>query len=234
MSVETLRRILVELQPEGMPLQRDEDHPHVYWSVPKDWFPGSVLFKRDEVPELLRQLRRVPSGAGRRRLLDLLIARLPGVEAPSPNILTAQPGPQEEQYLDVVEDSLAKVPVWMRYYTAGRVQPCREARSRRGGAGRARPERPPAPSPDAARRIRAGSRAACARARGGTQARCASHVRPWTRDRALDATGASAERLSAKGPTRGAHENQSEGQHRKCEARPDPRGEMHPSVLRRL
>jgi len=88
--------------------------------VPKNWFPGSVLFKREEVPELLRQLRRVPKGDGRRRLLDLVIDRLPGVEAHAPNMLTAEPSLQEEQYLDVVEDSIEKVAVFMRYYTASR------------------------------------------------------------------------------------------------------------------
>lgn len=62
-------------------LLHDEDHPQVYWSVGKDWHPGSVLFKRDEVPELLRQLRRVPRGAGRRRVLDIVLDRLPGIEA---------------------------------------------------------------------------------------------------------------------------------------------------------
>ncbi len=39
-SVGTLRRVLGELQAEGMPLHRDEDHSQVYWSVPKDWYPG--------------------------------------------------------------------------------------------------------------------------------------------------------------------------------------------------
>jgi len=68
---EPLRRILYELRERGMPLDREEDRPHVYWSVPKDWFPGSVVFKRDEIPELLRQLRRVPHGPGRARVLAL-------------------------------------------------------------------------------------------------------------------------------------------------------------------
>ena len=36
-SVEPLRRVLHELLERGMPLSRDEDHPQVYWSVPKGW-----------------------------------------------------------------------------------------------------------------------------------------------------------------------------------------------------
>jgi predicted DNA-binding transcriptional regulator YafY len=119
-SVETLRRVLGELQTEGMPLHRDEDHPHVYWSVGKDWYPGSVLFKREEVPELLRQLRRVPQGVGRRRLLNLVLDRLPGVDTNAASVVTSEPSPQEEQYLSVVEDSSARVALWMKYYTASR------------------------------------------------------------------------------------------------------------------
>src|SRR5580658_9247732 len=120
LTVGTLRRVLFELQAEGMPLHRDEDHPQLYWSVPKDWYPGSVLFKRAEVPELLRQLRRVPRGVGRRRLLDIVLDRLPGIEANSPTVITHEPSPQEEQYLSVVEDSSARVSLWMKYYTASR------------------------------------------------------------------------------------------------------------------
>ena len=41
-STEALRRVLTELQEKGMPLDRDDsDRPHVYWSGPKGWFPGS-------------------------------------------------------------------------------------------------------------------------------------------------------------------------------------------------
>jgi predicted DNA-binding transcriptional regulator YafY len=119
-TVEALRRVLGELQAGGMPLHRDEDHPHVYWSVGKDWYPGSVLFKREEVPELLRQLRRVPQGTGRRRLLDLVLQRLPGVDDNASSIVTAAPSAQEEQYLNAVEDSVGKVALAMKYYTASR------------------------------------------------------------------------------------------------------------------
>src|SRR5579864_8922646 len=68
-SSEVLRRVLHELQEKGMPLVREEDRPQVYWSVRKHWYPGSVVFKQEEVPELLRQLRRIPHGLGRARLL---------------------------------------------------------------------------------------------------------------------------------------------------------------------
>jgi hypothetical protein len=117
-----VRRILYELLERGMPLHRDEDRPHVYWSVPKDWFPGSVVFKRDEIPELLRQLRRVPHGPGRARVLALLVSRLPAdASATTAPIFAREVSAQEEQYLGVVEDSASrKVALFMRYYTASR------------------------------------------------------------------------------------------------------------------
>ena len=36
-TVETLRRVLSELQAGGCPFHREEDHTHVCWSVGKDW-----------------------------------------------------------------------------------------------------------------------------------------------------------------------------------------------------
>ena len=122
-GVEPLRRVLHELRERGMPLHREDDHPHVYWSVPKDWFPNSVLFKREEVPELLRQLRRIPHGPGRARLLELVLSRLPSGHAPAaPDlIVTRETSDQENQYLGVVEDSgNGRVALHMRYYTASR------------------------------------------------------------------------------------------------------------------
>lgn len=122
-SVEPLRRILNELSEKGMPLHREEDHPHVYWSVPKDWFPSAVIFKSDELPELLRQLRRVPQGQGRKRLLEIVLSRLPGADAgdPSAAVVARQASPNEEQYLSVVEDSAIRgVALFLRYYTSSR------------------------------------------------------------------------------------------------------------------
>src|SRR5262245_15067216 len=73
-GVGTVRKRLVELEAQGFPLIRDEDPPQVYWSVPKDWFPGGVLFASDDALELLRHLGRLPKSAARdqliRRILD--------------------------------------------------------------------------------------------------------------------------------------------------------------------
>ncbi len=121
-SVEALRRVLFELMEKGMPLERDEEErSRVYWSVPSDWFPESVLFKREEVPELLRQLRRAPQGPGRKRLLDLVLARLPRAKISEAAVVPASSRPEEEQFLDVVEQSASEqVTLAMRYFTAGR------------------------------------------------------------------------------------------------------------------
>jgi predicted DNA-binding transcriptional regulator YafY len=131
-GTETVRRMLHELCEKGMPLDREEDHPHVYWSVPKHWFPGSVLFKQEEVPELLRQLRRIPHGQGRSRLLSLVLERLPhrhpsdapatAASATSPVIVAREASPEEERFLAVIEDSASqRTALHMRYLTAGRV-----------------------------------------------------------------------------------------------------------------
>lgn len=121
-GVEALRRVLFELMEKGMPLERDEeDRSRVYWSVPSDWFPESVLFKREEVPELLRQLRRVPQGPGRKRLLDLVLARLPRAKISDEAVVPAASRPEEEQFLDIVEQSASdRLSLAMKYYTAGR------------------------------------------------------------------------------------------------------------------
>ncbi len=124
-GTEALRRTLHELQEKGMPLEREDEPPQVYWSVRKDWFPGSVLFKSEEVPDLLRQLRRIPHGQGRARLLALVLERLPSHTAASaaPSVVLArEASPQEERYLEVVEDAAnRRTTLHMRYLTAGRV-----------------------------------------------------------------------------------------------------------------
>src|SRR5687768_6398581 len=104
-----------------MPLSREDDHPHVYWSVPKDWFPNAVLFTREEVPELLRLLRRIPRGVGRARLLALVLKRLPNSDATADVVVSRQTNAQEDQYLGVVEDAASsKTTLFMRYFTASR------------------------------------------------------------------------------------------------------------------
>ncbi len=120
---EALRKVLEELSAGGIPVQSERDHPHVYWSLPKTWFPGGVLFKKDDVPELLRQLRRLPRSKARERLLAVLVEQLPAREkgiAEAP-VLSREASEHEEQHVPAVEDAaVRKVPLSMRYLTASR------------------------------------------------------------------------------------------------------------------
>src|SRR5690349_17839899 len=58
----TLVRVLNELREAGMPLEQDEDPPQVFWSVPKNWFPGAVAFHDEDLVDLARLLQRLPPG----------------------------------------------------------------------------------------------------------------------------------------------------------------------------
>ena len=110
-------------------LEREEDHPHVYWSVPRDWFPGGVLFTREQMPDLLRLLMRLPPGKARDGLLETVLRNLPKGEAlardgglPS-SVVPPTATKQEEQYLAVVEDAAAKkITLAFHYFTASRGQ----------------------------------------------------------------------------------------------------------------
>lgn len=127
MTSAALRERLKELEP-SLHLEREEDHPDVYWSVPKDWFPGGILFQREQLPDLMRLLLRLPAGKARDSLLDAVLRNLPksaddGDAARQLNGTVEPPTAtkQEEQYLSVVEDAAAKkVALGFHYYTASR------------------------------------------------------------------------------------------------------------------
>src|ERR1700733_12503599 len=76
-GVATLRRHLDELVAMGFPLEREEEHPHIWWSVPTSWFPGAVLFDSKSVPHLLRQLSHLPRSKVRDQLIRRIIAAAP-------------------------------------------------------------------------------------------------------------------------------------------------------------
>lgn len=120
---ETLRKVLGELKAAGVPLDTEKDHPHVYWTLAKNWYPGGVLFKQEHVPELLRQLRRLPRGKGRDRLLGVVVEQIPvrdkaAVAAP---VVARDTSEHEERFVPIVEDAAArKVALSMRYHTASR------------------------------------------------------------------------------------------------------------------
>jgi predicted DNA-binding transcriptional regulator YafY len=120
---EALRNILRELQDSGLPLESEKEHPHVYWRIPKDWYPGGVLFKAEHVSELLRQLSHLPRGKARDRLLAVVTEQLPArgkLTATAP-LVSRSPSESEEQYMPAVEEAAAKrLPLFMKYLTASR------------------------------------------------------------------------------------------------------------------
>ncbi len=123
LSREALSTILRDLQDSGFPLDSERDHPHVYWRMTKDWYPGGVLVKSELVADLLRQLSHSPRSAARDRLLDAVMQQLParGKLATTAPVVSRSASEQEEQYLPTVEDSAArKQSLSMKYLTSSR------------------------------------------------------------------------------------------------------------------
>ncbi|MCC6624955.1 MAG: WYL domain-containing transcriptional regulator [Deltaproteobacteria bacterium] len=73
---ETIRKHMLELQAQGVPLEREEDGGQVYWSVPADWGPHGLLLASRDVAEIVKLLSRLPRGAARDRLIAALTRRL--------------------------------------------------------------------------------------------------------------------------------------------------------------
>lgn len=118
MTPASVRKRLEEMRAGGMPLERDEEHPHVHWSIRKGWLPGALQFKSEEVPDLLRVIARAPRDRRRARLLEAIKQRMPGINFDG----AAVTGPElsaENEALAVLEDGAnQKIPVHMRYHTA--------------------------------------------------------------------------------------------------------------------
>jgi predicted DNA-binding transcriptional regulator YafY len=120
-AVPAVKRRLEELRTAGMPLEREEDHPHVYWSVPKGWFPGGVLYGAEDVGVLLRQLQRMPRSKDRDRLLSVALKCVPGGAAPAAVVVPPAVSGAEEKHLAVIEDAAARrASLRFRYYSASR------------------------------------------------------------------------------------------------------------------
>lgn len=126
---ETIRRRLIELQAGGFKLERSEEPPQVYWSVPKNWFPGVLPFKADEVNDLLRLLGRARASELKARLLGVVVSRLSNLGQLASQTVGLDPAAardavgrdEEERWLAVVEDAISKkTPMKLRYYTASR------------------------------------------------------------------------------------------------------------------
>jgi predicted DNA-binding transcriptional regulator YafY len=115
----TVHKRLIELRASGIPLTDEKDHPHVYWSVPKSWYPGGVLFTGEQVTQIFRQLSRIPRSKARNQLLETLLQYLPARDTAS--IVPGETTAREEQHLPVIEDSATqKVALQFRYLTVTR------------------------------------------------------------------------------------------------------------------
>jgi len=78
-SVDTIREVLSDVQRRNLvKLEREEEHPNVYWSVPKDWHPAGVLLSFADARELCRELARTPETPERDRLLETVILKAAG------------------------------------------------------------------------------------------------------------------------------------------------------------
>ena len=116
----TIHKRLTELAASGVPLTSEKDHPHVYWSLPKSWYPGGVLFTGEQVTEVFRQLSRMPKSKARNLLIESLLRYLPSREA-AVAMVPAETTEREEQYLPAIEDAAnQKVALQFRYFTVTR------------------------------------------------------------------------------------------------------------------
>lgn len=70
---ERISKVLQELATAGMPLEREDEPPHVFWSVPHHWFPGGVVFSEDDWPILVHAIARISDDRRRKRLLGRLV-----------------------------------------------------------------------------------------------------------------------------------------------------------------
>lgn len=116
-----VRKTLLELSERGFPLDAENEHPHVYWSVPSSWFPGGVAFGGKDVEALLRLLARSPKSDERDRLLDKILGTLPKKDTLTATVPVVTPviGETEQRFLPPVEDAAARrTTLFFEYLTA--------------------------------------------------------------------------------------------------------------------
>lgn len=119
-------KVMHELELAGMPLERDEEPPYVYWSVPPHWFPGGVVFAEEDWPVLVHALARISDEPRKKRLLGrLLKGRLGqgfdvGAVERLASAVEATPLSQQEQALVLlIESALMQVkPIRIKYFSS--------------------------------------------------------------------------------------------------------------------
>lgn len=110
-----VRKHLMELERQGaMPLEAEDDPPHVVWSVPRQWFPGGLHVSSEDAQELLRQLARAPKNEARDRLLMVIAAASRSAEPRG--VAPDHHGGHDEEHLRIVEDAvMARAALALRY-----------------------------------------------------------------------------------------------------------------------
>jgi len=118
----TVRRHLNELTRRGFPLEREDEPPQVYWSMPKDWFPGGVLLESSEAQLLLQLLCRMPASEARDTLVRRASAALPRQDNPVPQLESVFHGLGDEaRFVALVSQAAAgRSTLHINYFSASR------------------------------------------------------------------------------------------------------------------
>ena len=112
-TTRTIRDTMRRLCRGGMDAEREEEPPHVYWSVPRGWFPGAVALDTEEAEAAARLLARLPQSELQQRLVSHLKRTSPTA--------AADDQPHMEAVLATLEDaSVAKQTLRVDYYSATR------------------------------------------------------------------------------------------------------------------
>jgi predicted DNA-binding transcriptional regulator YafY len=123
-STRAIRQRLTELSTRGMPLQSEDDPPHVYWSVPKSWFPGGITLTAEEATQTLRELWLLPKSVRRDRVIAKLVRSLQqgdGLRAAGEAVVPMAASAIEARQREVIEESLlSRSAVRVRYFSAHR------------------------------------------------------------------------------------------------------------------
>ncbi len=118
-----MKRLLESLERDGvLPLDREVDHPHVYWSLPKGWFPGGVYYQGSEVESLLRLLARSPKSKERDRLISIagqcFLGRRDMAALLTEVVRAQEPTASEAEHQELVERSaVEQKALHVRYYS---------------------------------------------------------------------------------------------------------------------
>jgi predicted DNA-binding transcriptional regulator YafY len=116
-ATRSIRTRILDLQAAGIPIEREEDPPHVYYSVPKGWFPGVGGLDAVDHVQVARLVARLPRSAAREQMLTRLVATAFG----APIHVNGATVDVSDEVLTLLEDGVRRrVPIRTAYYTASR------------------------------------------------------------------------------------------------------------------